>query len=390
MANLRIALSGAELDRAAGWLAGVAMGQTVRNELGRDYLGGILIDATGDAVRMESTNLQTFATARPSGAIVYAPGRAVVSARLLALIASACARDETVTFDDCNGKMDIHGNGSSWQMPVMVPDRWPGFPAVGEWRCTVDAPDFDLAVKRVMPAIDKEGLFPTWSGVALCVTADELTVATTDGYRMAACHIAAETRDMPVDCAVLGKELARALDGSDGATGVTVNVGDNTVTLAGRGFEASVRRLDDDFPNYRKAIPHPGSVENISAVVDTKALLAAIKRATMMANDDDPRSQPQLTIGEGEITVSAEGTRGTAHASCEADVVGPEGMTLVFRTGYLTAALSEMRTPFVELRIGVKNTRPVLFVPVNDERKPLDDYVHVVQPIDLNRVKAKA
>ena len=126
-------------------------------------------------------------------------------------------------------------------------------------------------------------------------------------------------------------------------------------------------------------------MENLSVVVDTKALISTVKRAAMMTADDIPL---HVTVGEGEITVSAEGVRGNAHAACDADVVGGEEMTLVFRAGYLNAALAEIRAPFVELRIGEKNTRPVLFVPVSDERKPLDDYVHVVQPIDLSRVRA--
>ena len=134
------------------------------------------------------------------------------------------------------------------------------------------------------------------------------------------------------------------------------------------------RKLEGNYPNYRQIIPNEKSV---TATVETKVLLEAVKRASIMAHE---YMQIKLVISPDaqQIEISSNAVDvGKVREVVDAQVEGDE-LVIGFNYQYIMDGLSSIDTD--EVMFEAKDTlRPGVLRSVGD-----DSFFYLSMPVKLN------
>jgi DNA-binding transcriptional MerR regulator len=169
------------------------------------------------------------------------------------------------------------------------------------------AAELAVALRAVRYAVGTDPELPMLTGVLLDVDGGRARLAATDRYRLAVSTLSGAEASGEVSAlfpVVLVDELLAAL-GDDGPAVITVTGGEITVELPGR--TVSGRRLDLDFPDYRRIL-HSSPAHRVDvAVEELRAQLAAAPTRTVPAGPDGAEEiATVLTVGPVEIGVNRE------------------------------------------------------------------------------------
>ena len=129
-------------------------------------------------------------------------------------------------------------------------------PMTTETHLSATAAELRAALRAVRYAVSTDPELPMLTGVLLDVDDDVVRVAASDRYRLAVSTVSgAEVTGPPTSVLLpvaLVDELLTALD--DDATATTVHVADGEITVDVDGRTLRGRRLDHEFPDYRRLI----------------------------------------------------------------------------------------------------------------------------------------
>lgn len=365
---MRATLSGSELAAAVGWIA-----RLVPNRPAVPALGGVLIIADDDGLRLRATDWETFGQVRAKGAVTE-PGQALVSARLLGAVAKATAKAADVEITTVDGRLLVAVGRTSWTLPVIPSDEYPTFADAGAPVAEMDGADLASVLARVLPAADKEGAAPLHCGVVLTSAGDCLYVTTTDRYRLAdACvpwrpvNPEAEL-ELQLTAGLL--EFASKAGGSGpvtlGATGELVSFTSSTHSVIGR-------QLGQELPKMRRLIPQgerPGWATVVAA-----DLVGAINDVNAVAESALP---VRLLFTEEELELTLTETSGEAVAAVALTGSGGRLPELFVKAQYLLEAVRCAGTEQVWFGFDTTPTKPVLIMPVGADGEPEPGYTHLV------------
>ncbi|MFJ3182386.1 hypothetical protein ACIPJN_28920 [Streptomyces sp. NPDC086796] len=274
---------------------------------------------------------------------------------------------------------------------------------------TVDAAQFFAELKRVLPAAGRDDTLPVLTAVNLTLTGEQLTLATTDRYRLAEGQVKAEATVRPPDKplsvlfpADVLTALLKRFKSYDGPVGIglldadssdipraTLSLGDTTVT---------VRAREGKFPAYSAFFPTEFAA---SVSVERATLVRAAKKGLAMAQAVGGTHSPVALrwSAEGALALvpvignPAEQARvkgmdvpfTLAHGATE-DVAG---MSVHFNPAYLLAALDaftgqESVTVHIRQFEEGQSRKPVL---LTADAASEDTYRHLLMPIRLDPPK---
>lgn len=196
------------------------------------------------------------------------------------------------------------------------------------------AAELATALRAVRYAVGGDPELPMLTGVLLDVDEESARLAASDRYRLAVSVLAgAEVSGtlsvlLPV---ALVDELLAAIDGDgdrDGPVTITVAGDDITVELPGRTLRG--RRLDHDFPDYRRML-RGSAVHRLDVdVAALRDLLAAAPTRTVPTGPDGAEGTATvLTLGQVEVGVNRE-------FLLEALLVGEAGQLVLELDGPIT------------------------------------------------------
>jgi DNA polymerase-3 subunit beta len=168
--------------------------------------------------------------------------------------------------------------------------------------------------------------------------------------------------------------------GSDGT--LALASGDGGTELIG--FEAGGRRMtsllvDGEYPKVRSLFPSESSTY---AVVDTQALIEAVRRVSLVVERHTP---VQLTLGDGTITLDAgQGEDAQASEAVDATLVGEE-LSIGFNPAYLLDGLGALTTSFARLSFTLATKPAVISGQPEAEGDDDPSYRYLVMPFRMNR-----
>lgn len=342
-------------------------------------LGGVLIEADGDAVTLSAFDYE-FSARTSIAADVVEPGRALVSGRLLADIASRLpAAPVTVTTDD--GRVAVRCGSGRFQLLSMPVEEYPALPEIGDASGVVPGADFAEAIGQVSVAASRDDVTPVITGVQLEVGDGILSLVATDRYRVA-------IRDIPWDGETAGTALvpARVLTeiGKTFAHAQTVEIsisegGDRELI----GFSAGDRAVTSlmikgNFPPVRRLFPE--TVDEY-AVVAKSDLMDAVRRVSLVLERE---SALRFSFGAQGLTMEAiGGDQAQAQETIDAVLTGEETVVSL-KPQFLLDALGAVHAEFV--RIGFTKTDnpnkpgPVLITAQSTTDAGLDTFRYLLQP----------
>jgi len=253
-------------------------------------------------------------------------------------------------------------------------------------------------IQQVAFAASTDESRPTLTGVEVRFEEERMTMAATDGYRLArrsgGMGMIGGTRNTVIVPARSLSEVARiAADASDERPiEVTITPARNQIMFHiwgksdGKGGYHQVdvvsQLLDATFPDYNAIIPRSFKTR---AVLDTQAFLRTVRMAFLFAREAANAVRVQVSPSEGlkpgTLTITATSAELGDNVSEMDALVEGDANEIAFNAKYLIDALSAIDTPQVALEV-TRSTAPGVIRPVGAGP---EEYTQVIMPMQLQK-----
>lgn len=341
-------------------------------------LANVLIEAKGGTIKLAANNLETAITCLV-GAKVETEGAITVPARLFTELVSALPpervdlslNETTQTLNIRCGHFEANLKGiEAGEFPVAIPVLSPAARAVD-----FDPAALKRAIGQVVIAAATEESRPVLTGVHVVISADEMLLEASDGFRLARKVVKLDRPvDEAVDCIIPARaaaELGKLLGAADS---VQVMFDHARAVFALGDVSFASQLIEGRFPNVAQIIPANYTTR---AVISVAGLLKGVKMASLFARDAANILKIALNPNAGIVLTAASAETGDNTADLVAAVTG-EPMEIAFNSRYLADALAVMGGD-VALET-TEAARPGTLRQVND-----DGFLYVIMPMHLGR-----
>lgn len=314
-------------------------------------LSGVLLVADAETVELGTFDYETSSKTSVKADILE-PGRALVSGRLLAEIASKLPHsDVTVTRED--DRILIRCGSASFSLPSMPVEEYPQIPEIDEASGSVDAATFAEAIAQVSLAASKEDVTPVITGVQFEIADATLTLTATDRYRVATRGIewqgaASETITALVPAKIV-TEVGKTFGGDD-TVAITIIKEQDRELIAFRGGSKTVTSvlIKGNYPPVQRLFPEV--VDNY-AVVSTNEIIEAVGRVGLVLERE---AALRFSFSEGSVQLEGAGSESArANETADAHLVGDE-MVVSLKPQFLLDGLRSAHAEYA--RIGFTRT----------------------------------
>lgn len=367
------------------------MGRAVSPRSTLPVLGNILIATDQGRLKLAATNLEIAITCW-IGAIVEEDGAITVPARLLGEFVSQLPPERidmdlavrTLMLNLRCARYDTHIKGIDASEFPIIPE------AGGDGAVRVEALTLRKMIGQVVYAAATDESRPTLTGVHTRFQGNRLTMAATDGFRLAVRSTTLpqsvkEKTEVIIPARALA-ELSRIIgllpDADKQFAEITVSSARNQVLFRLPEVEMVSQLIDANFPNYEGIIPR-SFVTRVA--VDTAAFLRALRLASLFARDSSNIVRFQITPGAegapGTLTLTATSAEaGDNVADLDAVVEGPAA-EIAFNARYMIDVLSVIEEP----QVALETTRPSAPGVIRPVGVGPEEFTSVVMPMHVTR-----
>jgi DNA polymerase-3 subunit beta len=263
------------------------------------------------------------------------PGVVVVPARPLFEIVRTIGGDTvTLAHDPATGILRVTDGLSDYKLNTHASVDFPAMPIYADGvEIELDRPLFLEAAARVVGAASTDASRPVYTGVHISIGQGEVTVAATDGYRLATKTTSLRTSGEPTEALIPARalqELAR-LDAADDSLRITLTP--NLIAFEQPDVVLTSRRLDGKPQSHEHLLAAPFAHH---ARLARRELLAAVSRAAVIVNRGSPI---ELTFTAEELHLRVRTPElGEANERVELLAPGPT-MRIGFNAQYLRDGL---------------------------------------------------
>lgn len=339
-------------------------------------LGNVLIKAGRGGLRLTASDLQVTISVQ-IGAKVDSKGEITIPARLLLDFISQ------VTDEKINGKLD----GSVLTLKTeRVKATFAGmpsseFPKIDDMKdgepLELDSEELIKAVSRVQFAVAVDEGRPVLTGIYFSVSDKTLTLAGTDGFRMAEYKMNLKKKvKSSFNCILPAKTLAEIIK-TFGAGSKTINLlfnlEKNLVTLKVEDMEANIRMIEGEYPDYEAIVPADFSTE---VVISKEELTGGVKLVSVFAKDLGYAIK--FTINKDGIKAQSQPTEAGSNSVKMVAKVKGEGLEIGFNGKYLLDLLNGVEAQRIVINT-LEPLKPGLFKVDKEE-----NYWYIVMPMKTN------
>jgi DNA polymerase-3 subunit beta len=351
-------------------------------------LANVLLTADAGTGRLSLTGFDLSLGIQTSiPAEVEASGAITLPARLFGEIVARLSSDSPITLHCVEGgeQVELTSISGSYQMRGMPAEDFPDLPLVQTGQpIRLEAEALVKGLRATLFASSSDEAKQLLTGVHLRLSGDGLECAATDGHRLAVLRLShgaqvGEPEDDGEPFAVTVparslRELERLLSGRPSVDPLSLFCDRGQVVFLWSDQVLTSRSLDGTYPNYGQLIPDSFS-RSIS--VDRRALVAALERVAVLADQHNNVVKLTTEAGSGQLQVQADAQDvGRGSEALAADVQG-EPIQIAFNVRYLLDGLKVMASDKVVLHCNAPTTPAVL--------RPLDeaDFTYLVMPVQI-------
>lgn len=324
-------------------------------------LGNVLVQAREGTIRFAATDLDTgMSVAAP--AETTATGDALIPAKRLQEIAKQLPAG-TVRFAAASeNRIGVESGKSRFKLLGMPTAEFPAFPKVdfpGTWATSAGL--VRQLIDQVSFAASREESRPVLNGILWEFSPSQMRMVATNGHRLAQADVAGDSGWSTSQLIVPPKalDLFRRAFVTDDAAVAVASTDSHIAFQSGDTFLFS-RLIEGPYPDYTRVIPKEN---NRSVTVDRDALLAAVRRVSVLA--DAQTHLVRLTGLASGIKVSTKSPDLGEAADEVAGTWEGEGLEIGFDATYLMEILK--RVPTDEVRLTFKAPeRAATIEPVGD------------------------
>lgn len=348
--------------------------RTVSQKSSIPALEGILIEA-GSVLRLTGYNLETgIRTVVPAD--ITQTGSLVLSARLFGEIVRKMP-DDIVYFSADNYMVNVRCGMSEFNILGTDPEEFPELPMVDDLNSfTLGQEALRSMISQTLFAVSDNESRPVHTGSLFEVEADQLTVVSVDGYRLALRRekIGQKKGMDAFSFVVPGSALSEAEKiCANGDSPITVIQGARHVMFDTGDTILVSRRLEGEFLAWRNAIPKNSTIQ---VEGDKRVLIASIDRVSLIISDK-LKSPLRCVFDDGVLSITTKTGIGDAADQCPIDGNGG-GLEIGFNNKYLMDALKAAPADRVRLEMS-SGVAPCIILPTEGE----ENFVYMVLPVRL-------
>jgi DNA polymerase III subunit beta len=340
-------------------------------------LANVLLEAEASGLRVSATDLEVGARVTVPATVAKPGGITLAARKLVELVRELPPQPVTLKLQE-NGWVQLLCGSASFRLVGLPAEEYPPFETgdADGW-VAIDAARLRGMLARTSYAMSQDESRPFLNGLYVAVRKHELRLVATDGHRLALARSAVDA-DLEMAGIVPRKavqELTRVLGGAER---VDLAIGESKLFVRTEGFELVSKLVEGQFPNYEQVIPKSSPLR---MVVEREALLAAIRRVAVVADD---RTRPvRLTVSAGQVRLSAQSQElGEAEETLPADY-GGDDLTIGFNARYVLDALGPMDRPWTVVGLKDGLSPGVLLGAQEKDGAPDDTYHCVIMPMRM-------
>ncbi len=363
------------------------VGRAVATRSTLPVLSNILLETDQSQLKLSAMNMEIGINCW-IGAMIEDEGATTVPARLLSDFVNSLPK-ERIEMSLDSARQILHLECARYDANIRGIDA-SEFPIIPTHRREsglpfVEIPPHKLArmIEQVAFAAATDESRPTLTGVYVHFDHDKLTMAATDGFRLAVrSTVLEEPAPGSVGVIIPSRaliELSRIIGivdlGEEDGVDVTVTEARNQVMFHMPGVDLVSQLIEATFPDYKRIIPDS---YNTRAIINTAELLKALKVAYLFARDSANFVRLEITPGDpGKVKFTATSAEmGDNEGELDAVVEG-EPLDAAFNAKYMIDVLSVIDTPQVMFE-ATSERRPGVIRPVGAGP---EEYVHVIMPM---------
>jgi DNA polymerase III subunit beta len=346
-------------------LALVSRGVSARSTI--QLLGGILLEAGEDSVRLSATDVE-ISVQTSSPAEVEEEGRVVIPARIFNdIVRSLPAGSFSLEHDDSAGTVRLAAGENEYRIRTYPADDFPQLPSFdAEVAFRMSGEVLVQTVEKVSRSYSRDETRPVLTGILISFEENRVRMVTTDSYRLSIkeTELATTTFEGSREAIIPARamqEVSRIFSGSEEKE-VEVSLSENQALFKVGDVLFGTRLIDGNFPEYRRLLPTAFERE-IS--VDREELMGTLRRVNLFAQRQTPPVPVSLSFSEGAVEVIVRnGEVGEAHERLPA--TSEDDFLIAFNPSYLLDGVSAIDTDKVVFKLN-EALKPGLIVPGEGE-----------------------
>ena len=366
---MKFSINRTELANA---LSIVLKGVSTRSTL--PVLSGILIEAAGDKIILQATDLE-LSIQYSVAALVEEEGRTVVPGKLFSEIVKNLP-DAAVHVEATDDQAFVTCDTSSFSIRALNAEDFPGFPRVDvHQKIEIPFHQFSTMVKRVSRVVSKDESRAILTGVLITLEAGVLRMVATDSYRLAITDAPLPNSSADEFHAVIsGSFLSEIASLPKTESPVSLALADNQIVVTCEDTVFINRRIEGNFPNYKQLLPDGYATR---ATIEVDKLVASVRRASLLGSTSSP-VRFDLNNASQTVQISAASQDvGSAQETLACQGEG-ENVEIAFNYAYVLDGLGSVNTDdvFLEVQSGMK---PGIFKAGEGE-----NFLYLVMPVRIS------
>ena len=347
-------------------------------------LGNVLLATDNGRLKLSATNLEIGINCW-IGARVDEEGATTVPARLFTDLVKSLPPDQVaMEFVERTKTLNLKCLRDEAHIKGIDAADFPTVPTYEEdGGMQLEPESFRQMINQVAFAAATDESRPILTGVSARFEPHKLTLAATDGFRLsvrtaAVDHGLAQAMNVIIPAKALAEVARVAVDVTEPIS-VLIARNRNRILFHLPNVDIVSQLIDGNFPDYNQIMPKTSATR---AVADTRAFLAAARRAALFARDGANIVRLKVEPGEGgelgQMTVSAISTEYGDNVSQFDAAIEGNPLEIAFNAKYLQDALNAIDSQQVNLELGTPAS-PGVFKPQSGE------FTHIVMPMHISR-----
>lgn len=352
-------------------------------------LSAFKVDANG-RLTIQGTDLETVIRASVD-VKADADGTAIIPSKMFEQTVKGM-KGQTVTLDAGEGEISIRGDlGGVYRLKTLSLEDYPATAPQAGADILLDAGELARALARVIPSASGDESRQVLTGISLEIAQGTLTLAATDGYRLAVATVAYVGAEgfTAKGVAPAGplKELAKVAKKAGAGESVSFTCDpDHRAELDGTygtfqvgALEIGCRFICGQFPNWRQIIP--AGYQNV-ATLPNEVTQSVLSRVGLYAQNNLP---VKLTFGatwEGTKSTVLEISAHTPDVGEASETVGTpyqgDPLVIAFNPGFLAEGLKCCGSEQVTFEAG-DGLKPAILRPADEE-----GFTYLLMPVRLS------
>src|SRR5215217_7039183 len=360
-------------------LALVSRGVSARSTI--QLLGGILLEAQENSVRLSATDME-LSIQTSSSAEVEETGRVVVPARIFNDVVRSLREGElALVHDRSEGVVRLSVRENEYRIRAYAAEDFPQLPRfdeAGAFKMSGEA--LVETVEKVARSYSRDETRPVLTGILISFEESRVRMVTTDSYRLSIKETELATtafegsREAIIPARAM-QEVARIF-GSEGEEDVEVALSENQALFRVGDVVFGTRLIDGNFPEYRRLLPSDFERE---IAIPREELIGTLRRVNLFAARQTPPVPVSLSFSEGAVEVIVRnGEVGDAHERLSAS--SEDEFLISFNPSYLLDGVSAIDSEKVVFKLN-EPLKPGLIVPDENGNGEEPDFLYLIMPM---------